>query len=291
MSGAEPAKGRIGVQAMMLAGEIAEHGVTATLGRVVDTGYRTAEISQVPMTRANVEAFAAARDGLGFSYAAISAALTSGGSNDGIDTAFDKIVDDARTLGVDLVRIGMLPPSGLRSLAAFEEVADRAEEAAHRFAEHGITLCYHNHHVEFIRAGAGTLLDVMVERAPSVGLELDAFWIARGGRDPERTITASAGRVRLVHLKDYRIAWPSAAALDAQEAGDAAAWSAELEGLVQFTEVGEGALDWRAIIAAADAAGVQHLLVEQDRLYGRDVWEALALSRRNLVDLGFGDRF
>jgi len=131
----------------------------------------------------------------------------------------------------------------------------------------------------------------MVERAPHVGLELDAFWIARGGRDPERTITMAGERVHLVHLKDYRIAWPSTVALDAQQAGDAAAWSAELEGLVQFAEVGEGVLDWRGIIAAADAAGVRHLLVEQDRLYGRDVWEALAISRRHLVELGYGERF
>jgi len=282
---------RIGVQTMMLVSEIARDGAAVTMRRLDRAGYHVAEISQVPMTDENVDGFARVRDEVGFSYAAISAAMSAGGPNDAIDESFDKIVRDAGRLGVDLVRIGMMPPQTLRSVEAVVDVADRAEEAARRFADHGIRLCYHNHHIEFIRAGGRPLLDIILERAPSLGLELDAFWIARAGADPRRVIEAWAGRVRLVHLKDYRVAWPSPAALDAQAAGDAAAWSAELEGLVQFAEVGEGALDWVGIIRAADAAGAEHLLVEQDRLYGRDVWDALAISRRHLVELGFGDRF
>ena len=96
-------KSRIGVQAMMLVSEIARDGVRATMHRLDRAGYHLAEISQVPMTDENVDDFARARDEIGFSYAAISAAMSTGAPNDAIDESFDKIVRDAGRLGVDLV--------------------------------------------------------------------------------------------------------------------------------------------------------------------------------------------
>ena len=60
-------------------------------------------------------------------------------------------------------------------------------------------------------------------------------------------------------------------------------------GVVQFAEVGEGNLEWEPIIEQALASGAEHLLVEQDDTYGRDPFEALAISRANLVELGYGN--
>jgi len=55
--------------------------------------------------------------------------------------------------------------------------------------------------------------------------------------------------------------------------------------------VGEGNLDFPSIVPAAVAAGAQYLLVEQDELYGRTVWDALQTSYDNLVAMGHGDLF
>ena len=60
---------------------------------------------------------------------------------------------------------------------------------------------------------------------------------------------------------------------------------------MQFAEVGEGNLDFASIIEHAQTAGAQYLLVEQDELYGRTVWQALQTSYDNLVALGAGDLF
>lgn len=57
--------------------------------------------------------------------------------------------------------------------------------------------------------------------------------------------------------------------------------------IVQFAEMGEGTLDWRPVIEQALASGAHHLLIEQDRTYGRDIWESLAASRAPLVALGY----
>ncbi|GAA5113912.1 sugar phosphate isomerase/epimerase [Pseudonocardia adelaidensis] len=286
-----PTTSRIGVQAMMLKDAVAELGAFETLRRVVDIGYRVAEISQIPLTPATVDELAKARDELGFTFSSTSAALAPGGANDSIEDSFDKVVSDARRLGAEMVRIGMLPVPALRSVDAVLGFCERADAAARRLADEGIRLYYHNHHVEFAKHRGRYLLDVIAEHSPNVGLELDAHWIARGGLDPARVIGQHAGRVRMVHLKDYRIGWPPAEAIDAHAAGDTSTWTAAWLGVVQFAEVGEGNLDWPSIIETSLASGAEYLLVEQDELYGRTVWESLRISYDNLVGYGYGHLF
>ena len=71
-----PTTPRIGVQAMMLKDAVAELGAFETLRRVVDIGYRVAEISQIPLTPATVDELVKAREELGFTFSSTSAALT-----------------------------------------------------------------------------------------------------------------------------------------------------------------------------------------------------------------------
>ena len=54
----------------------------------------------------------------------------------------------------------------------------------------------------------------------------------------------------------------------------------------RFAEVGEGNLNWPAILEAAEQADVEFCLVEQDRCYERDPFESLAISYRNLRAMG-----
>ncbi len=95
----------------------------------------------------------------------------------------------------------------------------------------------------------------------------------------------------MVHLKDYRIGRLPDSAFEALERADFATFMAAFTGVVEFGEVGEGNLDFASIIPAAIASGAEYLLVEQDDLYGRTVWEALQTSHDNLVALGFADLF
>jgi sugar phosphate isomerase/epimerase len=282
---------RIGVQAMMLKDAVTQLGAFETLRRTVDIGYRVAEISQIPLTPATMDELVRARDELGFTFSSTSAALAPGGPNDSLEDSFDKVVSDARRLGADMVRIGMLPVPALRSIDAVLDFCEHADAAARRLADEGIRLYYHNHHVEFTKHDGRYLLDVIAEHSPNVGLELDAHWIQRGGLDPARVIRQHAGRVRMIHLKDYRIGWPQAEALDAHAAGDMVAWRAAWVGVVQFAEVGEGNLDWLSIIETSLDSGAEYLLVEQDELYGRTVWESLRISHDNLVKYGYGELF
>jgi sugar phosphate isomerase/epimerase len=55
----------------------------------------------------------------------------------------------------------------------------------------------------------------------------------------------------------------------------------------RFAEIGEGNLNWPAILEAAETGCVEYLLVEQDNCYGRDPFESLAISYNNLKAMGY----
>ena len=38
-------------------------------------------------------------------------------------------------------------------------------------------------------------------------VELDTYWVARGGRSPQDMIRDQHGRVKVVHLRDFRLQW------------------------------------------------------------------------------------
>ena len=284
---------RVGVQAMMLKNEFATDGAFTTLKRLSDLGFNAVEISQIPMTEANVGEIDRARTELGMEIAALSAVLDApvGSPNESLTDKFDKIVADCKRLSCSMVRIGMMPFSAMASKDALLDFCRRSNEMADRLGDAGIALYYHNHHNEFAKYDGQYVLDIIREKAPSLKFELDVHWIQRGGKDPVEVLQDYAGLVDLVHLKDYRIGQMPARAFEALEEGDYSAFMAAFTGIVQFAEVGEGNLDFKAIIDQALSSGAKYLLIEQDDQYGRSPFDCLATSRQNLIQLGYGDLF
>ena len=188
-----------------------------------------------------------------------------------------------------LVRIGMMPFSAMASKKALLDFCSRSNEMAARLAEQGIALYYHNHHIEFAKYDGKYILDIIRESAPLMKFELDVHWIHRGGKDPVSVLKDYAGLVDLVHLKDYRIGQLPPNAFEFLQAGDFQAFMTAFEGVVQFAEVGEGNLDFKAIIDQSLTSGAKYLLIEQDNQYGRDPFDCLATSRDNLIALGYSN--
>ncbi|MBN9213378.1 MAG: sugar phosphate isomerase [Microbacterium sp. SCN 70-200] len=277
---------------MMLRDSFAAVGAFETLKKISDIGYHAVEISQIPMTEDNVTELVRARDELGMDIASLSTGLRSAGMPmDTLTENYDKLVADSRRLDASMVRIGMLPFDAMSSLENILAFCDETNEYAKRLADNGIRLYYHNHHIEFAKYDGKLLLDIIADRAPQVGLELDVHWIQRGGKDPVATIRKYRDRVAMIHLKDYRIGQLPAEAFDSLAKGDFAAFMTAFTGVVQFAEVGEGNLEFGDIITEAVDSSAEYLLVEQDDLYGRDVFDCLQTSYDNLVALGRADLF
>jgi sugar phosphate isomerase/epimerase len=140
------------------------------------------------------------------------------------------------------VIVPWMPEDDRRTTDDVRRFAAEVGGFARTFAERGIRLGYHNHSFEFAPLDGTTVWDVFLrELAPEVEIELDVYWAAVAGRDAAAEIRATASRVRLLHMKDRAAG---------QEPHDAPA--------------GEGTLPFPDIIEAAQAAGVEWYIVEQD---------------------------
>src|SRR5690625_2127880 len=105
-------KGKIGVQMMMVKDQVAENGVYEIMRQLHDLGYRSVEISQIPMTAENVAEFKRASTDFDIEIAAMSAfvePVAEGLIGDSLKNDFDKIVNDCKILDCNFLRIGMIP--------------------------------------------------------------------------------------------------------------------------------------------------------------------------------------
>ena len=290
-------KGLIGVQMSTIApAKMPSFEPFEVMSKLVEIGYHCAEISQVPMTKENVAGFRRAIDELNFNVSSMTAAVAPmfpGQPGEYLSNPDDykKMLDDARTLNCDMFRIGMMPMNAIGNVDKCIDFAKQAEEYCLKLKEDGIDLYYHNHHIEFMKLENGEyLLDVLRANAPHMGFELDTHWIQRGGENPVEFIKKYAGSVRLLHLKDYRIAnvnMPDMSGPDAMKKFVSAFFSEP----VQFAELGKGNLPLKECIEAGLAGGAEYFLIEQDDSYGRDPFDCLKDSRDHLIALGYADWF
>ena len=102
---------------------------------------------------------------------------------------------------------------------------------------------------------------------------MDVFWVSTAGVDPVKWLHQNAGRVELLHLKDRKRGAPRA--FDVESVSDDT-----------FREVGNGELDFRAILRSASDVGVKHYFVEQDQTPG-DPLVSLRQSFEYLSKLNF----
>ena len=174
----------------------------------------------------------------------------------------DEVIGEHKTWGCAHAGVGGLPVE-YYSLEGLDRFLKELSPIVKKMALEGIDFSYHNHNHELARYGEKTWLQMLYEWAEPEMLkaEIDVYWIQAGGGDPSDWIRRCAGREPLLHLKDMAVS----------------------RGREQrFAEVGEGNLNWKAIIEAAEEGGVEWYIVEQDSCYGRDPFESLAISYRNL---------
>ena len=140
----------------------------------------------------------------------------------------------------------------------WDEAIATVKEAGKIAKKKGLQFTYHHHAQEFADKGGKYALDVLLEATDpeEVKLELDTYWIRKGGEDPVAYLRTKAGRVPQLHVKDM--------------AKDGS-----------FAEVGEGEIDFPAVIEAADEARVPWLIVEQDKC-ARPSIESAEISAKNL---------
>ena len=166
----------------------------------------------------------------------------------------------------------------LRRCEVYNQVGELARQ-------HGLRFYYHNHFQEFQRFGDEYVYDLILENTDPalVKLELDTYWMYRGGQDPIPWMQKYADRIILLHQKDFPANAPQPLNLydgvvSPTESIDMAVFDDRKDERC-FTEIGTGILPIQEIIDAANVLPhVEYLILEQDHT-AMDELESVRTSR------------
>lgn len=188
--------------------------------------------------------------------------------------AIKKAIETAHFYETDLVGIGTLPIPLRDSREGFLEYAKGINKIGAELKKEGVHLLYHPHALEFYSLGGGENgFDLLFDETDPEAFWycLDTHWLQSGGKNPVKYIKKAKGRLPLVHFKDYKIIGGAEPIEQVCKA---------------FGQVGEGNLDWPAIIEACRETEARACIVEQDNCYGLDPFDCLQTSYRNMVKFG-----
>jgi sugar phosphate isomerase/epimerase len=250
-----------GIQLYTVGKELNED-MSGTLAKVSAIGYRTVE--SAGLAGKSSADFRKALDAAGLKCPSSHLFLAPG------QTA-EQYFNDVKILGSEYVVSSVMikPGAGIKSIddyikmvAAmtqddFKKMAADLNDLATKAKSAGLRFAYHNHNMEFRKwpDGSTTYDILMAQTDPSlVKIELDCGWCDLGGHSPQSLFKKYPGRVRMLHIKDFVAVPAPITVLDPRTDPET-------------TELGKGHMDYRAILADAPAAGVEHIFVEQEPPY------------------------
>ena len=175
----------------------------------------------------------------------------------------DSILEVYAEIGCEFVAIPYLNEEFRPGQEKFSEVIEFAKKLGKKANELGMKLCYHNHDFEFVKLDGEYALDILYKEVPADILQpqLDTCWVNVGGENPVDYINKYAGRIDILHLKDFVGSKSenmyALIGIDENEKKDTG-------GKFEFRPVGKGVQDFPAILAAAEKAGTKWVVVEQD---------------------------
>lgn len=214
--------------------ELMRQDFEGTLGKVASIGYKQVEFAgyydRTP------EQIRALLDRLGLEAPATHISLAS------VRGDLEGLIRTATVIGHRYLVVPSIPRSERESLDAYRRIADLFNRAAERCRQEGVGFAYHNHAFEFERIDGQLPFDVLLEETDSdlVKMEIDLFWIRRGGQDPLSYFARFPGRFALCHVKD-------------------------MDSSGNMVDVGSGAIDFAKIFARSEQAGLKYYIVEHDR--------------------------
>jgi len=181
-----------------------------------------------------------------------------------------KMAEDHAKLGVRYCIQPWIVEEARTTIASYQKMAADWNKVGGIMKDHGIVFGYHNHNFEFdVVEGKIPYFDIMLAELDKdlVTMELDMFWTTKAGRDPVDIIKKYPGRFQLFHMKDM---YTSEAPYFTTEGED------------DFAPVGAGIIDFKAILAVKDIAGMKYMVVEQDLSKNGTPFDDIKTSITNL---------
>ena len=230
-------------------------GIAESLKKVADIGYKTVQISGTCAFDAEWMKDQLDKNGL--------KCVITHTKPERIVGETEKVIEEHKTFCCNRIGIGYydIAKNGVQSFI------DYYKQAAKLIKENGLFLSYHNHDHEFARIDGKLIMDHILDAfsPDEMGITLDTYWVQSGGADPVYWLEKLKGRTPCIHLKDLL-------------------FTTERER--KMAVVGEGNMNFPAIIKAAVDNGVDYALVEQDNCYGEDPFDCLRRSYQYLKAQG-----
>jgi len=168
------------------------------------------------------------------------------------------------------------PGSPGTTIDDWKVVADNLNKGGRICHSEGIQLIYHNHDFEFYPIEGQIPFDVLLPLLdPVVGIELDLYWITKGGKSAVEYLKKYPGRYPVLHVKD----------MPADIKCGVAPTDFSLLTEKDFAPIGSGVIDFAEIFKTNEISGARHFMVESDK--PGDTASFLELSGKYLSALKF----
>lgn len=226
---------RIGLQLYTVRRDL-ERDFEGTLDRVAAIGYREVEFAgYFGRSPADVRA-ALDRHGLSAPGAHIGTAAA-------LRKDWDKTIESGKAIGHSYLIVASIAANERRTLDDYRGLADLFNSAGEAARKAGVRFGYHNHDFEFAPLEGRIPYDILLERTEPalVAMEMDLFWITKGGKNPLAYFERYPGRFEAVHVKD----------MDSSPEQ-------------RMVDVGRGRIDFARIFGEREKAGIRHFFVEHD---------------------------
>ncbi len=175
----------------------------------------------------------------------------------------EEVLKDYKDMGCKYVVVPYLTEECRPGTEGWASTVEGIRKIGEVAKEMGLGLLYHNHDFEFLKIDGEYALDILYSTIPSdlLNTEIDTCWVNVGGENPAAYVEKYTGRAPVVHLKDFygeKGNGPVYKLIGIEEE------EAEAASTFEFRPVGYGVQDWKAILAAAEKAGAEWVVVEQD---------------------------
>lgn len=200
-------------------------------------------------------------------------------------------IDYLKTIGAKFCAVPWMGMEKQKGTDAFEQTVAEFKKVGKALKDNGITFCYHNHDFEFGKYEDKFLLDWLYDSVPAdlLETEVDTCWVHYAGYDPAEYVLKYSGRAHIVHLKDFvckNLAQGPVYALIGSDGKEDKKASKEDNGF-EFRPLGDGIQDFKKILDAAEKAGAEYVIVEQDQAPTMSPLDSAKKSREYLKSLGY----
>lgn len=177
-------------------------------------------------------------------------------SDDDVKKFVDACISGAKALNQKYITWPWLAPE-LRTMDHFKTLVKKLNSIGEQVSKSGLGFAYHNHDFEFTDHNGQTGYDlIMRETDPkTVKLQIDLYWAMHSSKESPATLfRKQPGRFVMWHIKDMD------------------------KVTRDYTELGNGSIDYTVILPDASLAGLQYYYLEQGGNFASNSMQSIAES-------------